>query len=404
MRMSLLGSIRRTSTLRSSLDRHAVQLRTPMARRTIKTTSVAQSGNWSGVDVAPPSKGHHFLHIDDFSKEELVAMLETALDAKAKLKAEDESFKPLKGKSMAMIFTKPSMRTRVSFETVGGDRFGACMSSFLCMCVHLHAFRPTCSKSFNDSQSSNLICAQGFYKLGGHALYLGPNDIQLGKREPTKDIARVLSRYNDCIMARLFDHQDIIDLAEHSTCSVINGLTDYNHPCQIMADILTIKEHIGRYEDVKVTYVGDGNNIVHSWLRLAARFSLDFVCACPPGFEPDPKTVALAEKSGISKITISHDPREAVQGANVVYTDVWASMGQKEEAEERKRKFQGFMVDKALMDAAGPQARFMHCLPAERGIECTDVVVESEASIIFDQAENRMHAQNGILLHALGAV
>ena len=243
---------------------------------------------------------------------------------------------------------------------------------------------------------------QGFYKLGGHALYLGPNDIQLGKREPTKDIARVLSRYNDVIMARLFDHQDIMDLASNAACPIINGLTDYNHPCQIMADILTVREHIGRYEDVKVVYVGDGNNIVHSWIRLASRFKMDFVCACPPGFEPDMDTVALAQQAGISNISISHDPMDAVRGADVVYTDVWASMGQKEEAEERKRKFKGFMVDKKMMDAAGPQARFMHCLPAERGIECSEEVVESSASIVFDQAENRMHAQNGILMHALG--
>jgi len=243
---------------------------------------------------------------------------------------------------------------------------------------------------------------QGFYRLGGHALYLGPNDIQLGKREPTEDIARVLSRYNDMIMARLFAHQDIMDLAEHSTSPVINGLTDYNHPCQIMADILTIREHIGRYEDVKVVYVGDGNNIVHSWLRLAARFSMDFVCACPEGFEPDQATVELARQAGQSRITVSHDPMEAVKGADIIYTDVWASMGQKEEAEFRKQQFKGFQVDEAMMAAAGPQVKFMHCLPAERGIECTAAVVESPASIIFDQAENRMHAQNGVMLHAMG--
>ena len=238
--------------------------------------------------------------------------------------------------------------------------------------------------------------------MGGHALYLGPNDIQLGKREPTKDIARVLCRYNDMIMARLFDHQDIMDLAEYSDSPVINGLTDYNHPCQIMADILTVKEHVGRYEDVKVVYVGDGNNIVHSWLRLAARFRMDFVCACPPGFEPDPATVELAKAAGISSISISHDPFDAVRGADVVYTDVWASMGQKEEAEIRKQKFKGFCVNEDMMAAAGPQAKFMHCLPAERGIECTDGVVESAASIVFDQAENRMHAQNGVMIHAMG--
>ena len=235
------------------------------------------------------------------------------------------------------------------------------------------------------------IFLQGFYKLGGHALYLGPNDIQLGKREPTNDIARVLCRYNDMIMARLFAHQDIMDLAEYSDSPVINGLTDYNHPCQIMADILTVREHLGRYEDVKVVYVGDGNNIVHSWMRLAAKFRMEFVCACPEGFEPDAATTELARAGGVSTITISHDPFEAVKGADVVYTDVWASMGQKEEAETRKEKFKGFCVNEELMAAAGPQAKFMHCLPAERGIECTNGVMEGPASIVFDQAENRMH-------------
>lgn len=169
-----------------------------------------------------------------------------------------------------------------------------------------------------------------------------------------------------------------------------------------MADILTVGEHIGRCEDVKIVYVGDGNNIVHSWLRLAAKFRMDFVCACPQGFEPDAATVELARSAGISNISISYDPLEAVKGADVVYTDVWASMGQKEEAEIRKQKFQGFQVNEEMMAAAGPQARFMHCLPAERGVECTDGVVESAASIVFDQAENRMHAQNGIMFHAMG--
>jgi ornithine carbamoyltransferase len=288
----------------------------------------------TGANVASPRAGHHFLHIDDFSREQLLAMLETAAEVKARLKADDQSFKPFAGKSLAMIFTKPSMRTRVSFET-------------------------------------------GFFKLGGTAVYLGPDTIQLGKREPTKDIARVLARYNDMIMARLFAHEDILELAQYSASPVINGLTDYNHPCQIMADIMTVKEHVGRYEDVKVVYVGDGNNIVHSWLRLAARLKMDFVCCCPKGFEPDKETVALAQAAGVSSVSISHEPLEAVKGADVVYTDVWASMGQKDEADYRRQRFQGFQVSEELMAAAGPQARFMHCLPAERGIECTDGVVEA---------------------------
>ncbi|KAJ6681144.1 ORNITHINE CARBAMOYLTRANSFERASE CHLOROPLASTIC-LIKE [Salix koriyanagi] len=261
-----------------------------------------------------------FLHISDFDKATIMKILDRAAEVKAVIKSGDRTFLPFKGKTMAMIFAKPSMRTRVSFET-------------------------------------------GFFLLGGHAIYLGPNDIQMGKREETRDVARVLSRYNDIIMARVFAHQDILDLAKHATVPVINGLTDYNHPCQIMADALTIIEHVGRLEGTKVVYVGDGNNIVHSWLLLAA---------------------------------------EAVRGADVVYSDVWASMGQKEEAAHRRQVFQGFQVDENLMKLAGPKAYFMHCLPAERGVEVTDGVVEAPNSIVFPQAENRMHAQNAIMLHALG--
>ncbi|XP_078431279.1 ornithine carbamoyltransferase [Wolffia australiana] len=300
-----------------------------------------------------------FVHISDFDKDTIMHILERSIEVKALLKSGDRGFQPFKGKTMAMIFAKPSMRTRVSFET-------------------------------------------GFYLLGGHAIYLGPDDIQMGKREETRDVARVLSRYNDIIMARVFAHQDILDLAKHSTVPVVNGLTDYNHPCQIMADALTIIEHIGRLEGTKIVYVGDGNNIVHSWLLLAAVVPLHFVCACPEGFEPDPATVEKARAAGISRIEISHDPIAAVKGADAVYSDVWASMGQKEEAAFRKLKFQGFQVNEGLMEAAGAGALFMHCLPAERGVEVTDGVMESPRSIVFPQAENRMHAQNAIMLHLLG--
>jgi ornithine carbamoyltransferase len=301
----------------------------------------------------------NFLHLDDFDKETLLEILDRAAKVKAKLKSGDKSYQPFKGMSMSMIFTKPSMRTRVSFET-------------------------------------------GFYLLGGHAVYLGPDDIQLGKREETRDIARVLSSYNDIIMARLFAHQDLLDLAKYSTVPIINGLTDYNHPCQIMADVLTINEFIGSIEGLKVVYVGDGNNMVHSWLRLAAVLPFHFVCACPRGYEPDAETVERARRAGISKIEISNDPAEAVKDANVIYADVWASMGQKEDADNRKKVFQGFQVNEALMKAAGPQAYFMHCLPAERGVEVTDGVIEGPKSIVFPQAENRMHAQNAVMLHCLG--
>ncbi|BAT77750.1 ornithine carbamoyltransferase, chloroplastic [Vigna umbellata] len=300
-----------------------------------------------------------FLHIDDFDKDTILKMLDRAIEVKALLKSGDRSFRPFEGKTMSMIFTKPSMRTRVSFET-------------------------------------------GFSLLGGHAIYLGPDDIQMGKREETRDIARVLCRYNDIIMARVFAHQDILDLAKYATVPVINGLTDYNHPCQIMADALTMIEHIGRFEGTKVVYVGDGNNIVHSWLLMASVIPFHFVCACPKGFEPDAKTVEKARKAGISKIEITNDPKEAVKGADVVYSDVWASMGQKEEAEHRRQVFKGFQVNKDLMEMAGSKAFFMHCLPAERGVEVTDEVIEAPNSIVFPQAENRMHAQNAIMLHVLG--
>lgn len=289
-----------------------------------------------------------------------MSILKRASDVKARLKSGDRSFLPFKGKTMAMIFAKPSMRTRVSFET-------------------------------------------GFFLLGGHAIYLGPDDIQMGKREETRDVARVLSRYNDIIMARVFAHQDILDLARYATVPVVNGLTDYNHPVQIMADALTIIEQVGHLEGTKVVYVGDGNNIVHSWLLLASVVPLHFVCACPKGFEPDAKTIEIAKSAGISKIEITNDPKEAVKGADIVYSDVWASMGQKAEAEFRKQQFQGFQVDEALMELAGPKAYFMHCLPAERGVEVTNAVVEAPNSIVFAQAENRMHAQNAIMLHLFNA-
>ena len=234
-----------------------------------------------------------------------------------------------------------------------------------------------------------LRCASGFVRLT-----LPP--------ATTRDIARCLSRYNDLLMARLFAHSDLLELAEHATVPVVNGLTDYNHPCQVLADAMTICEFRGRLEGAKVNFVGDGNNMVHSFLRLATIVPLDFTCACPPGYEPDAATVAAARAAGLSKISIVNDPVGNIAGADVVYTDVWASMGQKDQAEARKKAFKNFTVSRKVMAAAGPQARFMHCLPAERGVECTDNVVESPASVVFDQAENRMHAQNAIMLHLLG--
>ena len=297
----------------------------------------------------------HFLHISDYTGDELWDILKLSKEVKTKFRAR-ENFHTFNNKSLAMIFAKPSARTRVSFET-------------------------------------------GFEWMGGHALFLGPNDIGIGKREAIKDISRVFSRYNDMIMARLFDHKHIIELAEHSTIPVVNGLTDYNHPCQIMTDIFTVWEHLDNIENVKIVYMGDGNNIVHSWLHLAMRLPIHFVCCCPEGYEPDESTVRKAKEAGISKIEIINSPSEAVIGADVIYTDVWASMGQKEEADTRENIFKPFQVNQNLINSTGKNTLFMHCLPAERDREVTDEVMEADYSIAFDQAENRMHAQNAIMVY-----
>ena len=294
-----------------------------------------------------------FLHVNDLSKDQFYNMMD--LSSWIKSNIHDKSYMPMSNKSMAMIFAKPSARTRVSFET-------------------------------------------GFFKLGGHALYLGPNDIGIGKRESVADIARVLSRFNDVIMARLFDHKHIIELAENASVPVINGLTDFNHPCQIMADIFTVIEHKEETQNLKISYVGDGNNIVHSWLELAMIIPLNFNIICPEDFKPDMDLVKKVENIGISNISLSYDPYDGIKNSDVVYTDVWASMGQKEEAEKRRVAFKDFQVNSDLMASAKNDAIFMHCLPAERGVEVTDSVCDSGNSVIFDQAENRMHAQNAIIL------
>ena len=295
-----------------------------------------------------------FLHITDFETNEIMETLDLAIEIKTKLK-NNENYKPFKNQSLAMIFAKPSARTRVSFET-------------------------------------------GFFRLGGHALYLGPKDIGIGKREAVKDISRVLSGYNDMIMARLFDHKHMIELAKYASIPVINGLTDFNHPCQIMADILTVYEKKGNLNNLKIAYVGDGNNIVHSWLNLSLRLPFHFTCVCPEGYEPDNNLIKLVNKSNISTVEISHDPIKGVHEADVIYTDVWASMGQKEEVEERETIFKNFQVNSNMLESTGKNTFFMHCLPAERGREVTDDVMESSNSIVFDQAENRMHAQNAIMV------
>ena len=297
----------------------------------------------------------HFLHLTDYTTHEIWELLHLAKELKIKFHNK-EDYKPFKDRSLAMIFAKPSARTRVSFET-------------------------------------------GFEWMGGHALFLGPNDIGIGKREAIKDISRLFSRYNDMIMARLFDHEHILELAEYSDIPVINGLTDYNHPCQILADIMTVWEHRGNLENLKITYLGDGNNIVHSWLQLACRLPLHFVCCNPSGFDPDQKTVQMVNDSKISTFESSHDPLTAVMGSDVIYTDVWASMGQKEEAKEREKIFADYQVNMKLLESTGKETLFMHCLPAERGREVTDEVMESKNSIVFDEAENRMHAQNAVMVY-----
>ena len=295
-----------------------------------------------------------FLHITDFSTEEIQDTFELAAKVKRYVK-EGKEYLPLKGKTMAMIFAKPSARTRISFET-------------------------------------------GMTQLGGHAIFLGPNDIGIGKRETIKDIARVISRYDDIIMARLFDHAHILELAEYSSVPVINGLTDLNHPCQVMADIFTILENKGSLNSLKVAFVGDSNNVANSWINLAARLPMHFVLASPCGYDPDPEILANARNTGLSTVEIVRNPVEAVKNADVIYTDVWASMGQEAEEEKRMKDFMPFQVNAELMRHAKPDVKVMHCLPAHRGDEITDEVIDSPNSIVFDEAENRMHVQKAIIL------
>ncbi len=296
----------------------------------------------------------HCIKVDDFSKEEILDLFSLASDLKSKYRNKEE-FKPFNNHSLAMIFAKPSARTRVSFET-------------------------------------------GFSWMGGHAIYLAPQDIGLGKRESAADLAQLFSRYNDMIMARVFNHQDMLDFEKHATVPVINGLTDYNHPCQILADIFTVWEQKkDSFDNLKIVYLGDGNNIVNSWIRLAAVLPFEFVCVCPEGYSPDADTIKFANDVGISNVSVSHS-LDSVQNADVIYTDVWASMGQKEEIDERIKIFSPFQVNSDLVKNAKDDYLFMHCLPAERGREVTDNVIDSDNSIVFKQAENRLHIQNAIMV------
>lgn len=303
-----------------------------------------------------------FLSIADYSPEEIQAMLDLAVGLKKEL--ENGVNKPiLKEKTMAMIFQKPSLRTRVSFD-------------------------------------------MAMRQLGGDALYLSPAEIGLGQRESIADVARVISGYVDILMARVFEHQHILELARWSSIPVINGLSDYNHPCQAMADALTIQERFGNLKGLNVTFVGDGNNVAVSLMHICAKLGANFTIATPEDYQVDSATVdealGYAQNSG-SKIKVLNDPHEAVKDAQVIYTDTWTSMGQEQEAKKRQQVFPPYQVNQELVHEAQPEVIVMHCLPAHRGQEITDEVADGPSSAIFEQAHNRMHAQKAIVARLLGA-
>ena len=302
----------------------------------------------------------HFLSLKDWSRDEIELLFEQA----AAIKANPDAYAgALAGQSLAMIFQKPSTRTRVSFEV-------------------------------------------GMGQLGGRALFLGSDDIQLGRGESIPDTARVLSRYVDVIMARVFAHQDVIDLARHGSVPVINGLSDLLHPCQALADYFTLRERRGGFQGLKLAYVGDGNNVAHELMFGAVKLGMSFSAGCPKGYEPNPlifkSAVREAQKLGSPIPEVTPDPFEAVAGADVVYTDVWTSMGQEAEAQARLAAFQGFQVTPEMMAAAGSESMFMHCLPAHRGEEVAADVIDGPQSVVFDEAENRLHVQKAILVTLLG--
>jgi ornithine carbamoyltransferase len=306
--------------------------------------------------MAIDMKGKDLISIHDLSREEVNQILDTAHILKMKQKL-GEIYHPLKGKTLGMIFQKSSTRTRVSFEV-------------------------------------------GMWQLGGYALFLSANDLQLNRGETIADTARNLSRYLDGIMIRTYSHQDVVDLADYSSVPVINGLTDLLHPCQVLADLFSIREKKEKLEGLKLVYIGDGNNMAHSLMFGGAKMGMHVVICSPSGFEPDPEITRLsridAAKTGAS-ITIQDDPAEAVQTADIIYTDVWTSMGMEEEYEQRLKSFSRFQVNSALLEKAKDDLLVMHCLPAHRGEEITDDVVDGPRSIVFDQAENRLHVQKAIM-------
>lgn len=298
----------------------------------------------------------HFLTLRDFTKEEILEIIDLGLQIKKDLKnGIHKDYMPKK--TLAMIFEKSSTRTRVSFET-------------------------------------------GIYQLGGHGLFLSNRDIHLGRGEPVKDTARVISSMCDMVMIRTFEHSKIEEFASYSKVPVINGLTDSYHPVQLLADYMTMIEY-GVAENAVVAYVGDGNNMTHSWLMLASKLGFELRIATPKGYEVDSKVLedayAFAKVSG-AKIFVTNDPKEAVKGANVVTTDTWASMGQEDEKEQRIKDFAGYMVDDLMMCIADKNAKFLHCLPAYRGQEVSESVLEGHSDIVFDEAENRLHAQKGLMV------
>lgn len=301
-------------------------------------------------------KGRDFLELDAFTPEEIRYLIDLAIDIKTKHK-NGEVYQPLKGKSLGMIFEKSSTRTRVSFEV-------------------------------------------GIFQLGGQGLFLSKSDIQMGRGETIHDTAQTLSRFLDGIMIRTYGHNIVEELAEAASIPVINGLTDLAHPCQVLADYQTVLEKKGRLAGIKVAYIGDGNNMVHSLMIGAAKLGMHMSVASPVGYQPDPavveKTLAIAAETG-SEIVITNDPREAIVDADVVYTDVWASMGFEAEQKEREKAFADYQVNEALVALAKPDYLFMHCLPAHRGEEVSAGVIDGPNSVVFDEAENRLHAQKAIM-------
>jgi ornithine carbamoyltransferase len=303
----------------------------------------------------PSSERPHrdLLQIPDFSADEIEKLFTLA----ESMRNGKYDRKPLAGKSLAMIFMKSSTRTRVSFEV-------------------------------------------GAWQLGGHALFLSPRDVQLGRGEPIADTARVLSRYVDGIMIRTFSHAEIEELARYASVPVINGLTDLVHPCQVLADLLTVKQHLGGHKGKRFAWIGDGNNMANSWINAAYVLGFELTLACPKGYDPD--AAILARARARSKVTVVRDPREAAKDADVVSTDVWASMGQEEEQAIREKAFKGYRVDEKLMKGAKKEAIFLHCLPAHRGEEVSAGVIDGPQSRVWDEAENRLHLQKAVMAVLMG--